>query len=150
MNIYMFFLPLIYSVPIQDTIGRYYCVGLKRANEIIGTTTEELVLKAKQGAVSSWCYLYARWLASSYPFFPSFWLVRKKLNTTRGGVVFYSLPILDAASFLGFRCHIHCWKCWYGNEHSRKLMFGFNFTNCHHDSSRSRTIKNVSYNSVNI
>ncbi|XP_042012567.1 uncharacterized protein LOC121761045 [Salvia splendens] len=32
----------------QDTIGRYYCVGLKRANEIIGTTTEELVLKAKQ------------------------------------------------------------------------------------------------------
>ncbi|KAG5534641.1 hypothetical protein RHGRI_022683 [Rhododendron griersonianum] len=31
----------------QDTIGRYYCVGLKRANEIIGTTTEELVLKAK-------------------------------------------------------------------------------------------------------
>lgn len=37
----------------RDTIGRYYCVGLKRANEIIGTTTEELVLKAKQGAVSS-------------------------------------------------------------------------------------------------
>ncbi|XP_015570882.1 uncharacterized protein LOC8273090 [Ricinus communis] len=33
----------------RDTIGRYYCVGLKRANEIIGTTTEELVLKAKQG-----------------------------------------------------------------------------------------------------
>ncbi|KAF8400090.1 hypothetical protein HHK36_015965 [Tetracentron sinense] len=32
----------------QDTSGRYYCVGLKRANEIIGTTTEELVLKAKQ------------------------------------------------------------------------------------------------------
>ncbi|KVI03471.1 hypothetical protein Ccrd_018229 [Cynara cardunculus var. scolymus] len=26
----------------------YYCVGLKRANEIIGTTTEELVLKARQ------------------------------------------------------------------------------------------------------
>lgn len=40
------------SVPlcIQDTIGRYYCVNLKRANEIIGTTTEELVLKAKLGA----------------------------------------------------------------------------------------------------
>ncbi|KAK3003358.1 hypothetical protein RJ639_020178 [Escallonia herrerae] len=37
----------------RDTIGRYYCVGLKRANEIIGTTTEELVLKAKQGAVTS-------------------------------------------------------------------------------------------------
>ncbi|KAE8650800.1 uncharacterized protein LOC101204725 isoform X2 [Cucumis sativus] len=33
----------------RDTIGRYYCVGLKRANEIIGLTTEELVLKARQG-----------------------------------------------------------------------------------------------------
>ncbi|KAM1112033.1 hypothetical protein ACFX13_045743 [Malus domestica] len=33
----------------QDSVGRFYCVGLKRANEIIGTTTEELVLKAKQG-----------------------------------------------------------------------------------------------------
>ncbi|XP_057491981.1 uncharacterized protein LOC130777593 [Actinidia eriantha] len=32
----------------RDTIGSYYCVGLKRANEIIGTTTEEVVLKAKQ------------------------------------------------------------------------------------------------------
>ncbi|XP_042047186.1 uncharacterized protein LOC121793052 [Salvia splendens] len=32
----------------RDSIGRYYCVGLKHANEIIGTTTEELVLKAKQ------------------------------------------------------------------------------------------------------
>ncbi|KAJ0841264.1 hypothetical protein HanPSC8_Chr14g0628441 [Helianthus annuus] len=30
----------------RDSIGRYYCVGLKRANEIIGPTTEELVLKA--------------------------------------------------------------------------------------------------------
>ncbi|KAI7746404.1 hypothetical protein M8C21_033634 [Ambrosia artemisiifolia] len=30
----------------RDSIGRYYCVGLKRANEIIGLTTEELVLKA--------------------------------------------------------------------------------------------------------
>ncbi|KAJ9683162.1 hypothetical protein PVL29_018947 [Vitis rotundifolia] len=37
----------------RDTIGRYYCVGLKRANDIIGTTTEELVLKAKQGALTS-------------------------------------------------------------------------------------------------
>lgn len=37
----------------RDTIGRYYCVGLKRANEIIGTTTEELVLRAKQGIISS-------------------------------------------------------------------------------------------------
>ncbi|RZC59586.1 hypothetical protein C5167_006887 [Papaver somniferum] len=34
----------------RDTIGRFYCVGLKRANEIIGTTTEELVMKARQGA----------------------------------------------------------------------------------------------------
>ncbi|KAK1437621.1 hypothetical protein QVD17_03415 [Tagetes erecta] len=32
----------------KDQIGRYYCSGLKRANEIIGTTTEELVLKARQ------------------------------------------------------------------------------------------------------
>lgn len=32
----------------RDSIGRYYCMGLKRANDIIGTTTEELVLKAKQ------------------------------------------------------------------------------------------------------
>ncbi|XP_031489470.1 uncharacterized protein LOC116257020 [Nymphaea colorata] len=32
----------------RDSIGRIYCVGLQRANEIIGTTTEELVLKAKQ------------------------------------------------------------------------------------------------------
>ncbi|MED6105909.1 hypothetical protein PIB30_000037 [Stylosanthes scabra] len=36
----------------RDTIGRYQCVGLKRANEIIGTTTEELVLKARQGAIN--------------------------------------------------------------------------------------------------
>ncbi|XP_054780319.1 uncharacterized protein LOC129297686 isoform X2 [Prosopis cineraria] len=36
----------------RDSIGRFQCVGLKRANEIIGTTTEELVLKAKQGSVS--------------------------------------------------------------------------------------------------
>ncbi|PON50487.1 hypothetical protein TorRG33x02_314130 [Trema orientale] len=33
----------------RDSVGRYYCVGLKRANEIIGTTTEELVLRVKQG-----------------------------------------------------------------------------------------------------
>uniref|UniRef100_A0A0D3EII1 Aminopeptidase n=1 Tax=Brassica oleracea var. oleracea TaxID=109376 RepID=A0A0D3EII1_BRAOL len=37
----------------RDPIGRYYCIGLKRANEIIGTTTEELVLKAKQGVTPS-------------------------------------------------------------------------------------------------
>ncbi|XP_057982537.1 uncharacterized protein LOC131167713 [Malania oleifera] len=36
----------------RDSIGRYYSVGLKRANEIIGTTTEELVLKAKLGATT--------------------------------------------------------------------------------------------------
>ncbi|XP_020214699.1 uncharacterized protein LOC109798733 [Cajanus cajan] len=33
----------------RDSVGRYQCVGLRRANDIIGTTTEELVLKAKQG-----------------------------------------------------------------------------------------------------
>ncbi|KAK7396001.1 hypothetical protein VNO78_16669 [Psophocarpus tetragonolobus] len=33
----------------RDSVGRYQCVGLKRANEIIGTTTEELVLKANLG-----------------------------------------------------------------------------------------------------
>ncbi|KAK3183913.1 hypothetical protein Dsin_031199 [Dipteronia sinensis] len=38
------------SIVARDTIGRYYCVGLKRANEIIGTTTEELVLKIRQGS----------------------------------------------------------------------------------------------------
>ncbi|BFG27213.1 hypothetical protein CerSpe_134870 [Prunus speciosa] len=37
----------------RDTLGRYNCVGLKRANEIIGTTTEELVLKAKQDATAT-------------------------------------------------------------------------------------------------
>ncbi|XP_031255897.1 uncharacterized protein LOC116113872 [Pistacia vera] len=37
----------------RDTIGRYFCVGLKRANEIIGTTTEELVLKAKMGGITT-------------------------------------------------------------------------------------------------
>ncbi|CAJ1787164.1 unnamed protein product [Sphenostylis stenocarpa] len=36
----------------RDSVGRYQCVGLKRANEIIGTTTEELVLKARQGNMS--------------------------------------------------------------------------------------------------
>ncbi|XP_059624618.1 uncharacterized protein LOC132267473 [Cornus florida] len=37
-----------FGIVARDIIGRYSCVGLKRANEIIGTTTEELVLKAKQ------------------------------------------------------------------------------------------------------
>ncbi|GKV44373.1 hypothetical protein SLEP1_g51566 [Rubroshorea leprosula] len=36
----------------RDSIGRYYGVGLKRANETIGVTTEELVLKAKQGVAT--------------------------------------------------------------------------------------------------
>ncbi|RDX63396.1 hypothetical protein CR513_58181, partial [Mucuna pruriens] len=36
----------------KDIIGRYQCVGLKRANEIIGTTTEELILLAKQGNIA--------------------------------------------------------------------------------------------------
>ncbi|KAL6135979.1 hypothetical protein ACLB2K_068204 [Fragaria x ananassa] len=34
----------------RDTLGRYSIVGLKRANEVIGITTEEVVLKAKQDA----------------------------------------------------------------------------------------------------
>jgi hypothetical protein len=34
---------------LQDSIGRVSCVSLKRANEIIGTTTEEIVMRAKQG-----------------------------------------------------------------------------------------------------
>jgi hypothetical protein len=32
----------------QDSIGRIICVPLKRANEIIGTTTEEMVMRAQQ------------------------------------------------------------------------------------------------------
>ncbi|GJN16854.1 hypothetical protein PR202_gb03878 [Eleusine coracana subsp. coracana] len=32
----------------RDSIGRICCVALKRANEIIGATTEELVMKARQ------------------------------------------------------------------------------------------------------
>ncbi|KAL5080639.1 hypothetical protein RYX36_009060 [Vicia faba] len=37
----------------RDPIRRYQCVGLKRASEIIGATTEEIVIKAKQGNMSS-------------------------------------------------------------------------------------------------
>ncbi|XP_050270623.1 uncharacterized protein LOC126714495 isoform X2 [Quercus robur] len=33
----------------RDSVGRYFCTGLKRANDIIGTTTEEVVLMARQG-----------------------------------------------------------------------------------------------------
>ncbi|KAK1566959.1 hypothetical protein Q3G72_006628 [Acer saccharum] len=36
-----------------DTLGRYACVDVRHANEIIGTTTEEVVIKAKQGDSSS-------------------------------------------------------------------------------------------------
>lgn len=35
--------------PSQDDSGRYSCVDLKQANEIIGITTEEVVLKATEG-----------------------------------------------------------------------------------------------------
>ncbi|XP_039025939.1 uncharacterized protein LOC120159420 [Hibiscus syriacus] len=37
----------------KDTTGKYACVGLARANEIIGVTTEEVVLKAKEGTLAS-------------------------------------------------------------------------------------------------
>ncbi|XP_058179882.1 uncharacterized protein LOC131298433 isoform X3 [Rhododendron vialii] len=36
----------------QDANGRYDCSDLKSANDIIGTTTEEIVLKARQGAAT--------------------------------------------------------------------------------------------------
>lgn len=36
----------------RDSIGRIYCHPLKRANEIIGITTEEMVLKARQASPS--------------------------------------------------------------------------------------------------
>ncbi|XP_018718220.2 uncharacterized protein LOC104419098 [Eucalyptus grandis] len=38
---------------LQDSLGSYHCVGLKDANEIIGSTTEELVLKAKHSTIAS-------------------------------------------------------------------------------------------------
>ncbi|KAH9626152.1 hypothetical protein KSS87_006830 [Heliosperma pusillum] len=37
----------------RDSIGRYYTVGLKRANEIIGMTTEELVMRVKQASIGT-------------------------------------------------------------------------------------------------
>ncbi|KAK3119064.1 hypothetical protein QOZ80_9BG0713050 [Eleusine coracana subsp. coracana] len=37
----------------RDSIGRILCVPLKRANEIIGTTTEELVIRAQQAPAGS-------------------------------------------------------------------------------------------------
>ncbi|KAJ8499983.1 hypothetical protein OPV22_010535 [Ensete ventricosum] len=36
------------GIVVRDSIGRIYCLSLKQANEIIGPTTEELVLKATQ------------------------------------------------------------------------------------------------------
>ncbi|GJM95678.1 hypothetical protein PR202_ga12449 [Eleusine coracana subsp. coracana] len=36
----------------RDSIGRILCVSLKRANEIIGTTTEEMVMRAQQNSAS--------------------------------------------------------------------------------------------------
>ncbi|CAN6347680.1 unnamed protein product [Urochloa humidicola] len=40
------------SIVHRDSIGRILCVPLKRANEIIGTTTEELVMRAQQSPSS--------------------------------------------------------------------------------------------------
>ncbi|XP_021895653.1 uncharacterized protein LOC110812981 isoform X2 [Carica papaya] len=37
------------GIVIQERTGMYTCVDLKQANEIIGTTTEEVVLRVKQG-----------------------------------------------------------------------------------------------------
>ncbi|RLM58990.1 uncharacterized protein C2845_PM18G08620 [Panicum miliaceum] len=37
----------------RDSIGRILCVPLKRANEIIGTTTEEMVLRAQKAPAAS-------------------------------------------------------------------------------------------------
>uniref|UniRef100_M8BFS0 Aminopeptidase n=1 Tax=Aegilops tauschii TaxID=37682 RepID=M8BFS0_AEGTA len=37
----------------RDSIGRIICVPLKRANEIIGTTTEEMVMRAQQAPAGS-------------------------------------------------------------------------------------------------
>uniref|UniRef100_A0A453K4Z0 Uncharacterized protein n=1 Tax=Aegilops tauschii subsp. strangulata TaxID=200361 RepID=A0A453K4Z0_AEGTS len=36
----------------RDSIGRILCAPLKRANEIIGTTTEEMVTRAQQSPAS--------------------------------------------------------------------------------------------------
>ncbi|KAG0498397.1 hypothetical protein HPP92_003088 [Vanilla planifolia] len=38
------------GIVVRDSVGRIFCLPLKRANDIIGPTTEELVLKAKQGS----------------------------------------------------------------------------------------------------
>lgn len=42
-----------YSFAAQDSIGRIVCVSLKRANEILGNTTEELVMRAQQSPAAS-------------------------------------------------------------------------------------------------
>ncbi|ONM26692.1 aminopeptidase [Zea mays] len=39
-----------FDVVDADSIGRILCVPLKRANEIIGTTTEEMVMRAQQAS----------------------------------------------------------------------------------------------------
>ncbi|KAK8618998.1 hypothetical protein V6N13_132968 [Hibiscus sabdariffa] len=41
------------KVVTKDPTGKYACVGLTRANEIIGVTTEEIVLKARLGSIAS-------------------------------------------------------------------------------------------------
>ncbi|GAB2225930.1 hypothetical protein Droror1_Dr00021707 [Drosera rotundifolia] len=38
----------------RDSEGRYTCVGLRRANEIIGSTTEELVIQAERSSSSDY------------------------------------------------------------------------------------------------
>ncbi|XP_072950595.1 uncharacterized protein [Typha angustifolia] len=40
-----------FGIVSRDSVGRIFCVPLKRANEIIGTTTEELVMRAQQGVI---------------------------------------------------------------------------------------------------
>lgn len=45
-----FLLCLIRDYPTQDAEGNYSCVELKHASKIIGTTAEEVVMKAREGA----------------------------------------------------------------------------------------------------
>jgi hypothetical protein len=59
-NVLVFFIPFTSKVclffqkwPTQDSIERILCVPLKRANEIIGTTTEELVIRAQDAPAGS-------------------------------------------------------------------------------------------------
>lgn len=48
-----FFLILTENLSAQDSIGRIVCVPLKRANDIIGQTTEEMVMRAQQASTGS-------------------------------------------------------------------------------------------------